>query len=53
MCACLENDASIATEVCKWWGWYMSVFVHVLMSLSGVWECVCVLWHKLTGFSCL
>lgn len=32
---------------CKWWGWYMSAFVHVLVSLSAEWECVfvCVVAH--------
>lgn len=57
VCVCLsvaEAMASAGKCVCKWWGWYMSATVHALVSLSGcVGVCLCVLWHTLTGFSCL
>lgn len=48
MCVCaVEAMPSVAKRACEWWGWYMSAFVHVLVSLSSEWECVfvCVVAH--------
>lgn len=43
MCSmCGGSDGGGGKYACKWWGWYTSAFVYVPVSLSGVWECVCV-----------